>query len=660
MATVAPRIPKMPLADSTAIAIVEAAAGNARRLWMERHLSEIAPLDARTWMLSCDFDSGGPWAGARELLESLFPAIQKQMPDLVKKHALELIYVLPQLRRTLALRNPSLTDLAPRHERSRNYAADRAFRIVHGLIDLLDGWKRTHEAGRPWIIVCDSFCKAGAMSAHFFRELIRRRGRSLNIRLLIGVEPGNGPAVRASFGTGASVETIAVGLQKDHQEALNREAAARLAREMEERIGADLIEKQIALPGLIRLWSHAGNSRKVLEYRYFGLDIYNNQGLYSDALRYGEGLAAMAAQYAPEEKRLRWRILVKLLSAHIGLQDAHAGLQIAEGAAAEFVRHERPLWRGQLCYLTSMLYVRYSKPRNLAKGEEYLDRGLSFIEQDKELPEPDRHFHSLFNRNGVALIRNLQGRHQEAIELCRAGIARLNAHLGMDRHRLQRSILVYNIAQVYVATGSDDEAVKQYTAVMELDPNYSEYYNERGSIFLRLGRLAEARADYLKAIELSPPYSEVFTNLGQCCRQMGAMEEAIAAYTRALDLEPSQLLALLGRAKAHEEAGHAAAAIADYTAALECDPVQWEVIASRGILYYETGNLAAALADFDRALVLRPDEADLYQNRSIVLGNMGRHREAAADLQIVLKSGPEGAEREMLQVRLQDELNKAS
>jgi tetratricopeptide (TPR) repeat protein len=82
-----------------------------------------------------------------------------------------------------------------------------------------------------------------------------------------------------------------------------------------------------------------------------------------------------------------------------------------------------------------------------------------------------------------------------------------------------------------------------------MDPNYSEYHNERGNIFLKVGRLEEARANYLRAIDPSPPYFEVFTNLGQCYRRMGRLNEAIEWYSRALDLEPDQPLAIEGRAR---------------------------------------------------------------------------------------------------------------
>jgi hypothetical protein len=47
--------------------------------------------------------------------------------------------------------------------------------------------------------------------------------------------------------------------------------------------------------------------------------------------------------------------------------------------------------------------------------------------------------------------------------------------------------LRYDIAQVYAATEKLDEALLQYTKTMEMDVNYSEYYNGRGNVLFRLG-----------------------------------------------------------------------------------------------------------------------------------------------------------------------------
>jgi tetratricopeptide (TPR) repeat protein len=313
---------------------------------------------------------------------------------------------------------------------------------------------------------------------------------------------------------------------------------------------------------------------------------------------------------------------------------------------------KRPAMCGYLFYIIAMLYARYQKPRDLAKGEEYLERGFAAL-QEAKMPEDDLHFHSVFNRNGLAMVRNFQGRHQDAIELCVSGLARLNAHLGADKHRLHRSVLIYNIGQVYLALRDYEEALKHYSAAIAMDPNYSEYYNERGSIYLQLDRLDEAHADYLKAVELSPPYFEVFTNLGQCYRRMEQLEKAVEAYSRALDIEPNHILAFLGRAKAHEGLARTEAAIADYTAALALDSTLWEALASRGVMHYEAGNLHSSLDDFNSAIELKSNVSDLYENRATVLIDLNRRAEAIRDLETALNFAASEEDKAAIESRIQ-------
>jgi tetratricopeptide (TPR) repeat protein len=633
------------------VLVVEAPVGLSRQAWLDERLREAAQSGARTFNLSCGFDAGGPWAGVNGLFSTLFPEIQSQRSDLVERHSLELVYAVPRLRRSLSIDNPTLTDLASPEERVRSYPADRAFRTVHGLIELLDSWKSKACADTPWVMVCDSYDDAGEMCKRFFSELSRRRGRTLHLSLIVSTEPGKGDEVRSLFGSrGVEAKLITLDLPSEPAPTLAAGTAAEMARQLEERIGDDRIEVQANLSELIALSRQAGHFEKVMQYKAFGLELYNTLGVYADALRYADGLLELTDQYAANNDYLRWTIMVKMLNAYIGLQDVSATMKLAEGPAMRLAER-RPAMCGYLFYMLAMLYARYQKPRDLAKGEEYLERGLAALEEAK-MPEDDFHFHSVFNRNGLAMVRNFQGRHQDAIELCVTGLDRLNTHLAADKHRLHRSVLVYNIGQVYLAIGDHDEAIKHYTAAIGMDPNYSEYYNERGSIYLQLGRLEEAHADYLKAVELSPPYFEVFTNLGQCYRRMEELTKALEAYTRALDIEPNHVLALLGRAKAHEGLAQTEASIADYTAALNLDPTLWEAVASRGVMHYEAANLNLSLADFNRAIELKPDRSELYENRATVLADLRRRSDAIRDLETALSFAPE-EEKPAIESRIQ-------
>jgi tetratricopeptide (TPR) repeat protein len=602
------------------VAVLEASAGPARARLIEDRLQECARFGARTFNLLCDFEQGGPWAGVTALFSELLGEIQQRRPDLIEQHGLELVYILPLLRRSIDIRNPNLTDMAPRSERTRNYPADRAVRNIHGLIDLLDAWKTSACPVTPWVIACDSFDEAGAMGSLFFRELMRRRAQRLNIRLIASVAPGNGQSACELFHSSVETDLVVQHLHVPPPAPFDILAAATSAAALEAHIGGDQLERQANLPRLIYLWKRALRLDKLLRYQFLALDTYNTQGLYADAIRYGDGLLDLAAQEAPNDEELRWQIFHKLLMSHIGLEDLDTSLRLSEEVGFPLAQKDANR-RNQLFYLMAIFYARFKKPRDFAKGEEYLERSLAAI-AESDLPEGERHFRYVFNRNGLAMIRNFQRRPKEAIELCRSGFAYLNEHLDANEHRLHRSILLYNIAQVYAAIGAHAEAIEYYSATIAQDPNYSEYYNERANVLLQTDRLEEAKGDYLRAIELSPPYFEVFTNLGQCYRRMGAMQDAIEQYSRALDLEPNHLLARLGRAKAYEEAGENAAAIEDYSAVLARDATLWEAFASRGVLLYEAGRLHESLADFDAAIKLKPGVAELHENRAIVVADI--------------------------------------
>ncbi|HYU34079.1 MAG TPA: tetratricopeptide repeat protein [Thermoanaerobaculia bacterium] len=636
------------MSENGRVVIVQAPATRLRREILCDYLAEAERRGSRTWLLDTGFDAGGPWAGIHDLFAGILEEMREQRPDLVEKHDYELIHVLPELRRSLRVRYSTLTDLAAPEERVRNFPADRAFRIVHGLIELLDAWKG--DAGPAWVIACDSFDQISHIGRRFFRELMRRRGERLGLTLLVACAPASSDEVRDRFPSEILAPVIPLELPGEEDETRpSPSEALRLAQELESRAGEDLLEIQIHLPDLLRAWRAAGDPKRLFLYNYRGLEIFNTLGLYEDAIVYGEAARALYKEHIAERPELRWSIFLKLFMSYLGLLNPEQAERLATEDAIG--RIENLEWRGQLHYLLAMLYARFSPQRDFARGEELLELGMRDLEQ-AGMDESARQFQMVFNRNGLAMIRHFQGRFQEAIDLCREGFDRLNAHLSPDRHRLHRSVLLYNVAQVCSALGEHEEAIRHYSAAMEMDPHYSEYFNERGNIFLRLGREEEARDDYLTAIELSPPYFEVWTNLGQCYRRLGRMQEAVDAYSRALDLEPDQLLARLGRAQAHEALGRPHEAIADYDAALALNPNQWDAVASRAVLQYETGDLAASLGDLNRAIELAPQVADLRQNRALVFLDLGCLDEAAHDLAAYLDLEPDAEDRAEVEERL--------
>jgi tetratricopeptide (TPR) repeat protein len=601
--------------------------------WLERAAADADAI----WYLDCDMDRGGLWGGVHDLFSALLPELQAAAPDLVRAHDYELLSVLPELRGTLSPRFPTLTDLAPPSERVRLYPADRAVRLVHGLIDLLAEWK-VRRPGGLWVMLCDDFDHASHLSRRFFTELVRRRGRSLDL-VLCTVEEGevsHGPGEALRLDCAADP---AVSPGEMTQQALLLEEKTREG-------GSDL---ELNLPLLIDAWKRSDHPDRRFEWQYEALSLATQRGFYLDALQYGEDLVSCLAEFCGDDELKRWRVVSKAAACYCAAGRAEQALALTLEEALGKLTSGKLV--AQAHYTLAMLHARFLPQKDFALAEEHLEQGIAELLR-ADLPDDEREFDIVFNRNGLAFVRHRQGAHDEAIELCRAGLESLETHLSATRHRLHRSVLRYNIAQVYAATGRLEEALVQYTKAMEMDVNYSEYYNERGNVLFRLGRVGEAVQDYQQARLLSPPYSEVLTNLGQCFRARHDFEQAIHYFDAALDLDPNQPFVHVMRAECKDALGLIEEALAGYDAALILDERQPLVLGNRACLQYQLGSLQEALADLNRAIELAPDAADLYRNRATALASLHQPTAAARDLENYLTLRPDCEDRQEILAEL--------
>lgn len=445
----------------------------------------------------------------------------------------------------------------------------------------------------------------------------------------MAVEPQGAPAALAAFAPLAECVLETHTLPADGLVAPAPETAARAACELEQATQGDPLETEVALPRLIRLWTLAGQAEAAAYGRALSLSLLCHYGFYEDALVHIPHVRAhLDALVRRDAMATRWALISGLFSCLVAVGQAEAARELVASEALARCHTPKDLARAH--YVMAMLHARYLPEKNLALAEQFLERGLAETCRP-ELAQAERDFLGVFLRNGLAFVRHRQGQPDAAIALCDEGFRHLDSTLPADRHRLHRSALLYNIAQVHTAAGADERALEGYSAALALDPHYSEYYNDRGSAYLRLGQLERARADFEAAIALSPPYPEVWTNLGQCHRKRADLESAVAAFTRALDLDPDTAVARAARAACADKLGRSAQALADYDGVLERDPSHLAARANRAALRHEAGDFAGALADLELALALAPDNPTLVRH----------HEQArAARDRATLPSGP--------------------
>jgi tetratricopeptide (TPR) repeat protein len=357
------------------------------------------------------------------------------------------------------------------------------------------------------------------------------------------------------------------------------------------------------------------------------MGILAHFGYYQDALRYLPAARENLHVFdGPDAFYTRSRLLTNMrvvLVTNDRAEEARVLLE-TEGLG----RLSDPVQRARVLYLLSMIHARHHPVRDLDRADACLQQALKELE-GAAMESQERLFLTGFLLNGLALVRMRQGDADQAATLTHQNYERLEQNLPPGRHRLHRSILLYNAGQVYARTGRHDEAVRHFSAAMEMDPNYSEYYNDRGNVLLAMGRLEEAERDYLRAIELSPPYPEVWFNLGQCYARMQRPEDAVRCYQRAVDLDPARPQAWTNLARLHHAHGRREQALVAYDAAVTADDANAFVLANRAALRFELNLAEGAVQDMDRAVALAPGNAALERNRALLLGTIAAHAGAA-------------------------------
>lgn len=639
----------------------------------------------------------GPYTAAGTILRTIVPRLLGRQAELVQRHDIEVLSAAPELREAVPTTRETLTSLAVPEERTRFYSRLRTLRIAHGLTELLrdglqDGPRRklvidnAHLADptdtelievmlrrldprRLTLVVCTAPPPASPAadtqprSATWPEDL----GSALRLhadRRLAEADPvsrpadGDGPQLAAAYidGDCTSDDPLLVAAY----EKLCSGDAARLHDARADRLEA-LGEKSSWL-GAIPFHRERGSdpSGAGAEALRFALDYCIDMGFYDATVDFGER-GRRVIDWARQES-MWWAFTTKMTTSLAALgrpEEAEALYDESRAVTANPKAHM------QAAYSTAMLYTRHHRPerRDHGKALAWINEAIAV---SSLLPEPgERAFNYVFHQNGLALIQVHLGNLPEALRLVDEGLARLDAELSADKHRLHRSVLLYNKAQVLVSLGRLDEALADYTAVIEADPNYAEYYLDRGNIYRKLGRDKEAMADYETAIRLSPPFPEVYYNRADMLLESGDLEAGLAGLDYVLELDPEYLDAYVNRAGVRLAAGGVAGARADVAAGLALDPgnphltcvlaelhadsgqtaqaraAYGEAIArdpglpaawaGRAALSHASGDAAAAVTDLSRALDLGDDPALRY-NRAVAYRTLGRITDALADL----------------------------
>jgi type IV pilus assembly protein PilF len=141
-----------------------------------------------------------------------------------------------------------------------------------------------------------------------------------------------------------------------------------------------------------------------------------------------------------------------------------------------------------------------------------------------------------------------------------------------DAHR--RARIRMELALGYFEQGRTDIALDEIKQVIAIDPTFTEAYNLRGLIFMRMNDNRAAEESFRRAMSLSPRDSDTHHNLGWLMCQQARYPEAQRSFDTALanPVYTGRARTLMAQGVCYARAGDAAAAEKSLARAYELDP----------------------------------------------------------------------------------------
>lgn len=171
------------------------------------------------------------------------------------------------------------------------------------------------------------------------------------------------------------------------------------------------------------------------------------------------------------------------------------------------------------------------------------------------------------------------------------------------------SVVHGSMANLHVAAGRRDEAMRELDRALSLDPKYSIGILNRALLLAADGKTAEAERELLRATAFEETAAAAWNSLGNL-RSKDDPEEAISAFREALRRNPDLSDVRLKIAGLYWGQNRFDECESELVAALKSTPSSADAHAHLGTLRVRQGRVAEARAEFEQALRLNPNQAE--------------------------------------------------
>ena len=223
---------------------------------------------------------------------------------------------------------------------------------------------------------------------------------------------------------------------------------------------------------------------------------------------------------------------------------------------------------------------------------------------------------------------------REAAEQARRLDPELERRLQAEREQRAREEKLeshYTLGARHLEQDRPEEALQEFQAALEMEPNRHVLYGLLGTAAAAAGRRDAAIRHYRRALELAPGEAAHHNNLGTLLVEEGQLDEALVQFQQAAQLDPDRAATYhFNRGAALLNAGHPGEALAPLREAVRRDPTLAVAHYFLGLASFRTSPRRATDAGGER-VEPRPGTVEAFQ-RYLELAPDGDYAERAREI----------------------------
>ena len=200
-----------------------------------------------------------------------------------------------------------------------------------------------------------------------------------------------------------------------------------------------------------------------------------------------------------------------------------------------------------------------------------------------------------------------------------------------------------NLSSALLETGDLQGAYDAADRAIEVYPDVSTAWRNRGCARLALGEVEAAIDDLTRATQLNDENYEAFAHRSIALQRAGRTAEAIEDASTAIKLRPGVASAYHNRGLCYLANQQPELAAEDFEQALKMDPNSLPTRELSGDAWLAAGQFPRAVVRYTEVLAARPSDAGIHSNRGIALLQLGETQAAAKGLTQAIQLGARDA-----------------